>query len=180
MDERTLRASGTGRALAGAVCLAALAGLLLWWRPIPAEVVIGYAAAAAVSLVWSVVRHRGDVVRLTAEAVVVESRGSTTTYPWSQVLEASWGPTTWRASGSGPVLRVKGGAFDEPGPNTPVQVAALPLFGRGAERNAVRTFREFAEAKGVVFTPKLVELLAQGERRSRLPGERRDARGGSL
>ncbi|GAB3458713.1 hypothetical protein AB1207_09400 [Kineococcus endophyticus] len=92
----------------------------------------------------------------------------------------SWTSGTWPNLGSGPVLRVKGGPYDDPGPNVPAQVAQLALFGRRDTRRAARALAQAAADHGVPFTPGLVELVNSGKRSPRLPGERRDARGGSL
>jgi hypothetical protein len=163
-----------------ALGLLAVAAVVAWREWVPLGYVAGYAAIAACTLVVTMVRHRGDTVTLMDEAVVVRSRGAQTVWPWEQVLEVSWSSATWPYSGSGPVLRVKGGAYDDPGPNVPAQVASLPLFGAREQQAAVRAFRSVAEERGLVFTPGLVDLITSGKRRPRLPGERRDARGGSL
>lgn len=175
----TLGAGGTRGALLTAAVSAVVAAVIAWrgWAP------LGYVAACAgftsVSLVWTLVRHRADTVTVTDSSIVVRSPGGETTWAWRDVLEVSWSTGTWPSPGTGPVLRVKGGAYDDPGPNVPTQIASLALFGR-AQREAVAALRERAEAHGVPFTPGLVELVNSGKRSPRLPGERRDARGGSL
>ncbi|WP_432511808.1 hypothetical protein [Kineococcus sp. SYSU DK001] len=177
----TLGPGGLRPGLGVAGLLAAAAAAAAWWAPAgPGGFLVGYLALGAAVTAWTVVRHRGDRVRLEDDAVVVVHRGTSTAYPWAEVLEASWSRASWPLPGSGPVLRVRGGAYDEPGPNSPAQVASLPLFGRRAGTRARRDFEAAALAHGVPFTPGLVELIGSGRRGPRLPGERRDARGGSL
>jgi len=72
---------------------------------------------------------------------------------------------------SGPVLRVRGGPWDEPGPNLPGRVASLLLFGRSANEEAARQLADSAKRHGVPFTPGLLKVINTGQRRPRLPGE---------
>ncbi|WP_380157756.1 hypothetical protein [Kineococcus sp. R86509] len=178
-----LGAVGIRRAVVTAVGALVVVGVLGWWNPWGVAGVVGYVGGyvvlAALCVVWSVLVHRADRVRLEAEAVVVVRRSGETSYPWAEVLEVSWSTTTWPYAGSGPVLRLRGGAYDTPGPNAPAQIASLPVFGRGAAES-VALLRRAAEVHGVTYTPKLLELITTGKRSPRLPGERRDARGGSL
>ena len=112
---------------------------------------------------------RGEVLVLTGDAMVVHSRGRQVSYAWLDVLEVSW-----RAGGlgsrPGPVLRVRGGTFAQPGPNFPGQVAHLSVFGRRAGAHARARLRQAAEAHGVPYTEDLERVLAKG-RRARLPVE---------
>ncbi|WP_380170042.1 hypothetical protein ACFEMC_13110 [Kineococcus sp. DHX-1] len=175
----TLGAGGTRWGLLSAAVSAAVAGFIAWRGWAPLAYVAGCAGFTAVSLVWTLLRHRGDTVTLTESSIVVRSRGGETSWAWGDVLEVSWSTGTWPSPATGPVLRVKGGAYDDPGPNVPAQVASLALFGR-AQRDAAAALRTVAEQRGVPFTPGLVELVNSGKRSPRLPGERRDARGRSL
>ncbi|MBB2903099.1 hypothetical protein FHR75_003941 [Kineococcus radiotolerans] len=138
----------------------------------------GQLVLSAVCVVYAVARHRLDTVRLEEEVIVVVTRRGEKTYAWADVLEVSW-QGSWPYAGSGPVLRLRGGPFDTPGPNAPAQIAHLPIFGRAASRQAVDLLRRAAAAHQVPYTAKLIELINTGKRMPRLPGEPRDStRGG--
>ncbi|MGI4893919.1 MAG: hypothetical protein ACRYF3_02265 [Janthinobacterium lividum] len=68
---------------------------------------------------------------------------------------------------------MRGGPFDTPGPNSPGQIAQLPVFGRRASRDAVRRVQEAAAVHAVPYTAGLIELINSGKRMPRLPGELR-------
>jgi len=135
----------------------------------------GQLVLAAAGVLYAVLRHRLDTVRLEEDEVVVLTRRGRTVYSWDDVLEVSWQASSWPYTGSGPVLRLRGGPFDEPGPNAPGQVAHLPIFGRVASRQAVSHLEDAASAHGVPYTAKLIELINTGKRMPRLPGEPRDS-----
>ena len=114
--------------------------------------------------------HFGSVVHLERDALVVVTRGRRQSYAWSDVLEVSWRHEGgW--SGSGPVLRTRGGAYDQPGPNMPAQVAQLPIFGRRARRTAVVALRAATLRHGVPYSEHLERDIAFGRRRPRLPSD---------
>lgn len=128
---------------------------------------LGLALATAGLLV-----HFRTVVRLEGDALVVVSTRGTRRYPWSEILEVSWMPGSgFMNAWSGPVLRVKGGAWDEPGPNLPGRVASLLLFGRSANKEAADQLADTAGRHGVPYTADLLKLINSGRRRPRLPGE---------
>jgi Zn-dependent protease with chaperone function len=129
---------------------------------------LGLAALTIVGLVM----HFRTVVRLEPAALVVVSAKGTRCYGWSDLLEASWvGGAGSMNAWSGPVLRVRGGAYDEPGPNLPSRVASLLIFGRKANNEAARQVADAARQHGVPYTPDLLKLINSGRRRPRLPGE---------
>ncbi|NAZ83693.1 hypothetical protein GTR02_17920 [Kineococcus sp. R8] len=170
----TLGARGTRRGLALAGLLLGLLALDVWWRgERVAPVLVAYVGAAAVCIVHTVVRHRLDTVRLERESIVVLTRAGERAYAWADVLEVSWSTPSRSFGGSGPVLRLRGGPFDVPGPNAPAQVAHLPVFGRRATQEAVALLRRVTESHGLTYTPGLVELIDTGKRMPRLPGESR-------
>ena len=78
---------------------------------------------------WQLFVRGGEQVLLEPDALVVVKAGRHRRYAWSDVLEMAWRKhgTLW--VGPGPVVRVRGGPFDEPGPNLPAQIASLPVFG---------------------------------------------------
>jgi hypothetical protein len=126
----------------------------------------------AVLTAGGLVAHFRTVVRLETDALVVVSTRGTKRYLWPEILETSWiGGTGLMDAWSGPVLRVRGGAWDEPGPNLPSRVASLLLFGRSANEEAARQLADSARRHGVPFTPGLLKLINTGQRRPRLPGE---------
>ncbi|MEZ0494356.1 hypothetical protein AB2L28_19135 [Kineococcus sp. TBRC 1896] len=166
-----------------AVVVLTVLGALAWWRREDtsfATYALFWGVAAVSSVGWTAVRHRGDVVVLAPDALVVRNRDGEHRFAWDDVLEVSWSSGSWPALGGGPVLRTRGGPYDEPGPNSPAQVAQLALFGRRGTRRAARAVADVAAQHGVPFTPGLLDLVQRGKRSPRLPGERRDARGGSL
>ena len=131
-----------------------------------------YPLLLAVATGVGLIVHCRNAVRLEPDALVVVSTGASRRYPWADVLEASWTRGTgFMGAWSGPVLRVRGGPYDEPGPNLPGQVASLVLFGRRANEEAERHLAEAATSHGVAYTPDLVKLINTGQRRPRLPGE---------
>lgn len=118
------------------------------------------------------VAHYRTVVRLETDAMAVVSPRRTRRYAWEDILETSWE----RGSGflgawSGPVLRLRGGPWDEPGPNLPSRVASLVLLGKKANREAADRLADAAAQHGVTFTPDLVRLINTGRRRPQLPGD---------
>ncbi len=116
--------------------------------------------------------HFRTVVRLEGDALVVVSTRGNRRYPWSEILEVSWmAGSGFMNAWSGPVLRVKGGAWDEPGPNLPGRVASLLLFGRSANKEAADQLADTARRHGLPYTADLLKLINSGRRRPRLPGE---------
>lgn len=118
------------------------------------------------------VRRRDDAVRFDDDALVVVTRAGEEAYAWADVLEVSWSPLDFPRTGSGPVLRVRGGSFDVPGPTAPLQVAAVPLWGRHRRAAAREQVRRAAARHGIPYTEGLVQLIGSGKRLARLPGER--------
>ncbi|NAZ74338.1 hypothetical protein GTQ99_02715 [Kineococcus sp. T13] len=172
-----LGAGGTRWGAAVAAGFVALAALGWWLSPgdgFSLLYVSGQLVLAAGCVLWALLRHRLDTVRLEDGAIVVLTRRGRTTYAWADVLEVSWRAASWPYAGGGPVLRIRGGPFDEPGPNAPAQIAHLPVFGRSASQEAVGSLQQAAKAHGVPYTPKLMELIGTGKRMPRLPGEARD------
>lgn len=100
----------------------------------------------------SVLTHRGDSVRLRDDALVACTRSGERVFAWGDVLELSWWRGSWWALGAGPVVRLRGGAWDVPGPNQPALVAKIPLFSRGAGDAASRAVRAAAERHGVPWS----------------------------
>jgi hypothetical protein len=92
-------------------------------------------------------------------------------YAWSDVLEVSWigGTRLMSASLSGPMLRTRGGAYDEPGPNHPARVGSIPIYGRPANEEAAELLRVAAEQHGIPFTPDQTRLVNTGKRPGRQP-----------
>lgn len=117
---------------------------------------------------WLLLVRSGDVVRLQDDALVVFTAGRERRYPWSDVLEISWARPV---VGPGPMLRVRGGPYDQPGPNIPAQVARLPIFGRGAQRAANAALGAAAQQQGIRFSDTMERNIATDKRRPRLPGE---------
>jgi len=174
-----LGAGGLRRGLVSAVLFLVLAVAGWWLSPgdgFSLLYVSGQLVLAAGCVLHVVVRHRLDTVRLEEEAVVVVTKQGETVYPWADVLEVSWQGSTWPYTGSGPVLRLRGGPFDVPGPNAPGQIARLPVFGGAASGRATAALESVCAARGVPYTPKLMELISTGKRMPRLPGEPRDSR----
>lgn len=101
------------------------------------------AVAGSGSVLYVVVAHRHDRVRLDEDALVVESASGTRRFPWAELLEVGWvGAAPW-VSTPGVVVRPEGGPWDDPGPDHPRQVATLAVvspsgtaFARGALRQA--------------------------------------------
>ncbi|ABS04144.1 hypothetical protein Krad_2672 [Kineococcus radiotolerans SRS30216 = ATCC BAA-149] len=177
-----LGAGGVGRGLLWALAFLLLAAGGWWLSPGDGFALLyfsGQLALSAACVVYAVARHRLDTVRLEEQAIVVVTRRGEKTYAWADVLEVSWQGSSWPYAGSGPVLRLRGGPFDTPGPNAPAQIAHLPIFGRAASRQAVDLLRRAAAAHQVPYTAKLIELINTGKRMPRLPGEpRASTRGG--
>ncbi|WP_380171972.1 hypothetical protein ACFEMC_22205 [Kineococcus sp. DHX-1] len=92
-------------------------------------------------------------------------------YPWADVLELSWSAPHWLMSGSGPVARVRGNAYDTPGPTSPAQLAAVLLAGHDHRLWGRKQVRRAAARHGIPFTDDLVTLVGSGRRPARLPGE---------
>lgn len=153
------------------VVLVVLGGLSAWRAGVP-SVVPFYLAAIGVLLAVQAVRLRHDRVHFGDDALVVTTRAGVERYAWDDVLELSWSPTDFPRTGSGPVVRVRGGSFDVPGPTAPLQIAALPIWGRHRRAQAREQVRRAAAQHGIPFTDGLVQLIASGRRSPRLPGER--------
>lgn len=166
-----LRARGARRRLLpiGLALLVAVLGLL---QQRAGPVLPLYALAAAALMVWQL-RTGGDRVEFTDEALVVRTpRGAERSYRWEDVLELSWSSLDWPSVGAGPVVRVRGSVYDTPGPASPGQVAAVLLAGDEARAWGRLQVRRAAARHGVPYTDDLVQLIASGRRRPRLPGER--------
>ncbi|GAB3457747.1 hypothetical protein AB1207_17170 [Kineococcus endophyticus] len=117
-------------------------------------------------------RTGGDEVHFTDDALVVRPRtGVEKRYPWADVLELSWSAPHWLMSGSGPVARISGSAYDTPGPTSPGQLAAVLLAGHDDRLWGRRQVRRVAARHGIPFTDDLVNLVSSGRRPARLPGE---------
>ena len=110
--------------------------------------------------------RRGTLVHLSGDAISVDHNGKVTTFPWHTVLEASWGYQT--KGHYGPVLRVEGGPFDEPGPVMPAAVGSVFL----PPKTAQSLFEAACSAHGVPYTPNLIRVLQRG-RSPRLPSDPR-------
>lgn len=68
---------------------------------------------------------------------------------------------------------MRGGPYDQPGPNIPAQVAHLPIFGCAAQRAANAALRAAAQQHGVRFSDAM-------ERRSLItPGYSGELNGGT-
>lgn len=117
-------------------------------------------------------RTGGDEVHFTDDALVVRPRtGVEKRYPWADVLELSWSAPHWLMSGSGPVARIRGSAYDTPGPTSPGQLAAVLLAGHDDRLWGRQQVRRAAARHGIPFTDDLVNLVSSGRRPARLPGE---------
>lgn len=128
----------------------------------------------AVALAWTLLFKSRDVVRLEPDALVVDpARGEPRRYAWEDILEVSWRPAPRLGSMCGPVLRIRGGAYDAPGPNFPAPVAALSIFGAGAQREAVEALRKAARKHDVPHDDDMQVDISRGKRSPRLPDERR-------
>ncbi len=133
---------------------------------------LGYPMLMTGATAWLLFVRGGDEVRLAADALVVKSRGQQIRYVWSEVLEVAWRKQGTFLVGPGPVLRVSGGAFDEPGPNMPAQVASLAIFSRRANAAAEDALRSAACRRGVRFDPNMERDIALGKRRPQDPERR--------
>lgn len=149
-----------------------LLGILGFVRYQTITIVPFYLLAIGVVLVVQSVRRRRDEVRFTPDALVVVARGQRTEHAWDDVLELSWSSFEFPSVGSGPVVRIRGGSFDVPGPTAPLQIAFLPLWGRFRRAEAREQVRRAAARHGITFTDGLVGLIGSGKRMARLPGER--------
>lgn len=126
----------------------------------------------SVLTIAGLVAHFRTVVQLEPGTLVVVSPRGTRNYPWPDILEASWvRGAGFMGAWSGPVLRVSGGAYDEPGPNLPGRVASVLIFGRKANEEAAQHVADAARRHGVPYTPDLLKLINSGRRRPQLPGE---------
>lgn len=142
---------------------------LLFHRTISVMAVV-FAIATAVCLYL----HHRTIIRLEDDALVVVSVRGTKRFAWKDILEVSW----VRGSsfvGSGPVLRVKGGPYEEPGPNLPAKVGSVLLFSKRSNREAAEVLAGAAASHGIPFTADLQRLINQGKRRPRLSGEPADS-----
>jgi hypothetical protein len=118
---------------------------------------------------WQLLVRGGDTVRLEADALVVVSGRRRTCYAWSDVLEVAWRRHGDFWVGPGPVVRVRGGPYDQPGPNFPSQVASLPVFGHRAGAAAEAALAAAARRHGVRFDPDMERDIATGRRRPQDP-----------
>lgn len=147
-----------------------LAGLLYPLTGVSSLVV--WAVVLALITLWGALVRRGPVVTLTEETIIVEDpRLGRQEHSWGRLLEVSWQGGDRRGllsgiTGGGPVIRPRGGRWDVPGPNAPVQIAYLPVYGPFATRRAVGLLRAAAEAHGVPFTEHLLANVATGRRPS--------------
>lgn len=130
-----------------------------------------YALGLAVATAFSVAIHYRTVVRIESDALAIISARGARRIPWSEVLELSWFSSTGASRASGPVVRVRGGPYDEPRPNLPAQVGSVLLMNRRTNREAAHLLSIAAEEHGIPFTPNLLQLISSGKRRPRLPGE---------
>ena len=136
---------------------------------------LGYPVLVTGATAWQLFVRGGDEVRLETDALVVKSGRRYTRYAWHEVLELAWRKHGSFFVGPGPVLRVRGGAFDEPGPNLPAQVASLAIFGRRGNQAAEEALRTAAERHGVRFDPHMERDIALGRRRPQDPERRWDS-----
>lgn len=131
----------------------------------------GYLLVIAGITLWRV-RVGGDEVDFTDDALVVRPRkGEEKRYAWGDVLELSWSPLQWPTPGAGPVARVRGGAFETPGPTAPAQLATVVLAGYENRRWGREQVRRAAARHGIPFTDDLITVISTGRRKPRLPGE---------
>ncbi|MGI4896384.1 MAG: hypothetical protein ACRYF3_14855 [Janthinobacterium lividum] len=165
-----LRARGRRRWLLPVLLLVVVGVLGLLRRPF-ASLVPLYALLLAAVILWQM-RSRGDEVDFTPDELVVRCRnGREKRYLWQDVLELSWSSSHWGNPGSGPVARVRGSAFDTPGPTTPGQLGAVLLAGYDSRAWGRRQVRTAAAAHGIPFTDDLITIVNSGRRGARLPGE---------
>ncbi|MEW1957497.1 hypothetical protein [Kineococcus sp. NPDC059986] len=130
-----------------------------------------WALALAATTIWQM-RSGGDQVDFTDDALVVRFRnGQEKRYPWSDVLELSWSSPHWANAGSGPVARVRGSAYDTPGPTSPAQLGAVLLAGHDNRLWGRQQVQRAAAAHGIPFTDDLITAINSGSRKARLPGE---------
>ena len=104
-------------------------------------------------------------VLLEPDALVVRHRKTERRFIWATILEGSWG--SGGLGRTGPMLRTVGSSFATPGPVMPTVVASWLLPGRHAQL----AFAAACEERGIPYTPQLRRLIAQGQRRPRLPGD---------
>lgn len=117
-------------------------------------------------------RSGGDEVDFTADALVVRFRtGRERRFPWEDVLELSWSSPLLSTTGSGPVARVRGNAFDSPGPTSPTRLAAVLLVGQENRRWGREQVRRAAARHRIPFSDDLIADADSGRRKARLPGE---------
>jgi len=162
-------------------------GLRRWVLPVLLLVLVGvlgltqrpftslfplYALVLAAVMVWQM-RSGGDQVDFTPDALVVRSRtGQEKRYLWPDVLELSWSSPHWANTGSGPVARVRGSAFDTPGPTTPAQLGVVLLVGHDHRAWGRQRVRRVAALHDIPFSDDLITMINIGRRPARLPGER--------
>lgn len=134
------------------------------------SVVAVYSFGLAAATAWQLFARGGEQVALTSDGLVVSGGGRVRArYAWADVLEVSWRRHGSFWVGPGPVLRVTGGPFDEPGPNMPAQVASLPVFGHRAGAAAEASLRSAVQARGIRFDPDMERDIATGRRRPQDP-----------
>jgi hypothetical protein len=165
-----LRARGQRRWIMPVLLLLVVAVLGLVHHPFTSLIPLWALALAAVT-VWQM-RSGGDQIDFTDEALVVRFRNSQERrYPWSDVMELSWSSPHWANTGSGPVARVRGSAFDTPGPTSPAQLGAVLLAGHENRLWGRQQVQRAAAAHGIPFTDDLITVINSGQRKARLPGE---------
>ena len=165
-----LRARGQRRWIVPVLLLLVVAVLGLVHHPFDSLIPLWALVLAAVTI-WQM-RSGGDQIDFTDEALVARFRnGREKHYPWSDVLELSWSSPHWANTGSGPVARVRGSAFDSPGPTSPTQLGAVLLAGHENRLWGRQQVRRAAAAHGIPFTDDLITAINSGRRKARLPGE---------
>lgn len=169
-EPEDLRSRGLLRWVLPVAVLAVVGVLGLVPRPLPSIVPVCALLIAATMVVR--MRTGGDEVDFEEDALVVRTRtGRERRYPWADVLELSWSSPLPTSAGSGPVARVRGTAFDSPGPTTPAQVAVVLLAGHASRRWGRDQVRRAAARHGIPFTDDLIAAVNSGRRSARLPGE---------
>lgn len=160
-----------GRAGVRTAYVLLLASLAAVWAGVELRSVqvVACAAASAGATAWLLLVRGADEVRLEADALVVRSGRRRTRYAWDDVLEVSWRQRGSLVVGPGLVARIRGGPFDEPGPNLPAEIASPPIFGRRARAAAEHALRTAVLARGIRFDPHMERDIALGRRRPQDP-----------
>lgn len=165
-----LRPRGRRRWILPVLLLVVVAVLGLLRDPFASLVPLYALVLAAVTVMQ--MRSGGAQVDFTDEALVVRFHtGQQKAYSWTDVLELSWSSPHWGGAGAGPVARVRGGAFDTPGPTAPAPLGAVLLAGHDNRRWGREQVRRAAAAHGIPFTDDLITIVNSGRRKARLPGE---------